>query len=232
MAVSRGEKLSAKISSEDRKLLEEHLHFVREMERDLQASDEQGQQHAMPRLDPGVLNENDNIPKISRMQIDLLVSSFLNDSARVATLQYTNSVGNAKMRWLGIDEGHHTLSHDPDLKEESQEKLTKINTWFAQELAYLAKRLEETPEPGGKGSMLDHTLIVWTNELGKGNSHTLDNIPFVLLGNGCGFEMGRFKKFEKVAHNRLWIRIANAMGHSITTFGNLRLSEGGALDLV
>ena len=224
-------KVSAKISSEDRRLLDEHLNFVREMERDLQASDQQGQQHAMPKLDPGVLNENDNIPKISRMQIDLLVSSFLNDSARVATLQYTNSVGNAKMRWLGIDEGHHTLSHDPDLKEESQEKLTKINTWFAEELAYLAKRLEETPEPGGNGSMLDNTLIVWTNELGKGNSHTLDNIPFVLLGNGCGFKMGQFKKFEKVAHNRLWIRIANAMGHSISTFGNPRLSEGGPLDL-
>ena len=46
----------------------------------------------------------------------------------------------------------------------------------------LAKRLAETPEPGGNGSLLDNTLIIWTNELGKGNSHTLDNIPFVLLG--------------------------------------------------
>ncbi len=35
--------------------------------------------------------------------------------------------------------------------------------------------------------MLDHTTIVWTNELGKGNSHTLDNIPFVLIGKGLGF---------------------------------------------
>jgi len=30
--------------------------------------------------------------------------------------------------------------------------------------------------------MLDHTTIVWTNELGEGNSHTLNNIPFVLVG--------------------------------------------------
>ncbi len=224
-------KVNSKISSQDRKLLEEHVTFVREMERDLQASDDRGAQHAMPKFDPGILNENDNIPKISRMQMDLLVSGFLNDSARVATLQYTNSVGNARMRWLGIEEGHHTLSHDPDLNEQSQEKLTKINTWFAEELAYLARRLEETPDPSGDGTLLDNTLIVWTNELGKGNSHTLDNIPFVLLGNGCGFKMGRFKKFEKVAHNRLWMSIAHAMGHSISTFGNPRLSEGGPLDL-
>jgi hypothetical protein len=224
-------KITAKVSSEDKKLLEEHLTFVREMERDLQASDEQGRHHAVPKLDPGVLNENDNIPKISRMQIDLLVNGFQNDFARVATLQYTNSVGNARMRWVGVEEGHHTLSHDPDLNESSQEKLIKINTWFAGELAYLCQRLSETPEPGGNGTLLDNTLIVWTNELGKGNSHTLDNIPFVLLGNGCDFKMGRFLKFDKAPHNCLWLSIAHAVGHSISTFGNPRLCEDGPLDL-
>ena len=79
------------------------------------------------------------------------------------------------------------------------EKLTKINKWYCEQLAYLAKRLAETPEPGGGGSLLDNTLIVWTNELGKGNSHTLDNIPFVLVGNGLDFKMGRSLKFKKLA---------------------------------
>jgi hypothetical protein len=185
----------------------------------------------MPELGPGVINENENIPRLSRMQIDLLVNSLQNDLARVATLQYTNSVGNAKMRWLGVEEGHHSLSHDPDLNKESQEKLTKINTWFCEELAYLVRKLNSIPEPGGDGTLLDNTLIVWTNELGKGNSHTLDNIPFVLLGNGCGFKMGRSLKFERAAHNRLWVAIANAMGHEISTFGNPKLCEGGPLNL-
>lgn len=223
--------VSAKVTSEDKRLLEEHLTLVREMERDLQRGDP-SLSHPEPQLDPGVLMENDNIPKISRMQIDMLVNSFMNDMARVATLQYTNSVGNAKMRWLGIEEGHHGLSHDPDLNEESQEKLTKINVWFAEELAYLCKRLSETREPGGEGSMLDNTVLIWTNELGKGNSHTLDNIPFVLVGNGAGFKMGRSLKFKKEPHNRLWVALANGMGHDIETFGNPRFCEKGALDLV
>ncbi|MGZ8940315.1 MAG: DUF1552 domain-containing protein [Limisphaerales bacterium] len=224
-------KVSAKISSEDKRLLDEHLTYVREMERDLQSSEQTGLQHAVPTLDPGVQNENDNIPRISRMQIDLLVNSFINDSARVATLQYTNSVGNARMRWLGIEEGHHSLSHDPDLNEPSQEKLTKINIWFAQELAHLAQRLSDTPEPGGEGSMLDNTTIIWTNELGKGNSHTLDNIPFIMLGNGAGFKTGRSVKMEKVAHNRLWMALARGYGHELSTFGSVKLSDGGPLDL-
>src|SRR5688572_219325 len=188
-------KVSTKISSEDKKLVEEHLTFVREMERDLQTPEQKGLNHPVPELEPHVQADNDNMPRISKMQIDLLVNSFANDMARVATLQYTNSVGQARMRWLGIEAAHHSPSHDPDLNEQSVEKLTKINVWWCEQLAYLARKLSETPEPGADGTLLDNTLIVWTNELGKGNSHTLDNIPFVLVGNGCGFQMGRSLKF-------------------------------------
>ena len=52
--------------------------------------------HAVPELEPGVKEENDNMPQISKMQIDLMVNSFAADFARVATLQYTNSVGDAQ----------------------------------------------------------------------------------------------------------------------------------------
>ena len=38
------------------------------------------------------------MPKISKTQIDLMVNSFAGDFARVATLQFTNSVGGARMR--------------------------------------------------------------------------------------------------------------------------------------
>ena len=224
-------KVSAKVSSEDKKLLDEHLALVRDMERDLKAPDQKGLNHPMPELEPRVQADNDNMPKVSRMQTDLLVNAFANDMARVATLQFTNSVGQARMRWLDIEEGHHSLSHDPDLNEPSQEKLTKINVWFCEQLAYLARKLSETKEPDGNGTLLDNTLLIWTNELGKGNSHTLDNIPFIMVGNGCNFRMGRSLKFEKVAHNRLWLSLAHAMGHNIETFGNVRLSQGGPLDL-
>jgi len=213
-------KVGTRVSAEDRQLLQEHATFVREMEQELQAGGDESLAHAVPALEPGVKEENDSIPRISKMQIDLMVNSFAADFARVATLQYTNSVGGAKMRWLGIDEGQHELSHLPDSDEKAQEKLTKINAWYCEQLAYMAKRLAETPEPGGPGSLLDNTTIVWTNELGKGNSHTLDNIPFVLVGEGLGFKMGRSLKFPKLPHNRLLMALSHGMGHPITRFGN------------
>ena len=185
----------------------------------------------MPKLELGVKEVNDNMPKISKMQIDLMVNSFRADFARIATLQFTNSVGQAKMSWLGIDEGHHGLSHEPDSNTDAVEKLTKINTWYAEQVAYLVKQLAETPEPGASGSMLDNTMVIWTNELGKGNSHTLNDIPFVMIGGGMGYKMGRSLKLNKVAHNRLHLSLAQSFGHDLKTFGNPDYCGDGPLAL-
>ena len=223
-------KLRDTVSVEDRHLLDEQTTFVRDTERELRLA-AKTTNHAEPKLEPGIKEQNDNMPTISRMQIELMVNSFANDFTRVATLQFTNSVGQPKMRWLGIEDGQHSLSHEPDTNTEAVEKLIKINHWYCEQLAYLAKRLAETPEPGGPGSLLDNTLIVWTNELGKGNSHTLDNIPFVLVGGGLDFQMGRYTNFKKVAHNRLLMSLAQGFGHELRSFGNPDFCGDGPLNL-
>ncbi|HKX62148.1 MAG TPA: DUF1552 domain-containing protein [Verrucomicrobiae bacterium] len=224
-------KVRKMISAEDRHMLEEHETLVRQLERELVEAGRQKLKVAPPSLEEGVADQNDNVPRLSRMQIDLLVNSFVNDMARVATLQFTKSVGGARMNWLNIKDNHHGLSHEQDKNTEAVDKLTRINRWFCGELNYLVDRLANTPEPGSGGRMLDNTLIVWTNELGKGNSHTLDNIPFLLVGGGFGFKMGRSLKLEKVAHNRLHLALAHAVGHNLTTFGKASLCEGGPLKL-
>jgi len=219
------------ISPEDRRMLAEHESLVRQMEKEIIDASRQKLRVSPPTFEEGVADQNDNVPRLSRMQIDLLVNSFVNDMARVATLQYTKSVGSARMNWLDITDGHHGLSHEPDKDEVAQAKLVKINKWFCGELRYLTEKLAGTPEPGGTGSLLDNTLIVWTNELGKGNNHTLKNIPFVLVGGGFGFQMGRSLKLEEVAHNRLHLALAHAVGHRLETFGKPALCDGGPLKL-
>src|SRR6266571_3939598 len=129
------------ISAEDRRLLEDHETLVRQMEKEISEADRQKLHVGPPSLEEGVTDQNDNVPRLSRMQIDLLVNSFVNDMARVATLQYTKSVGMAHMNWIGIKDGHHSLSHEPDKDEASQAKLVKINKWFCGELTYLAEKL-------------------------------------------------------------------------------------------
>ena len=227
-------KVEQLISVEDRRLLKDHVEMVREVEKELQLELAQQEKqsdvgHAIPQLPPNVREENDNIPQITRMQIELLVNGFAADFNRVATLQITNSVGQPRMRWLGIDEGHHQLSHEPDSNEEAYEKLIKINTWYCEQVAVLAKRLSETPEPGADGSMLDHTTIIWTNELGKGNSHTRNNIPFVLVGGGLGWKMGQAMDFGSVPHNRFLMSVCEGMGFPQEAYGNSDFCGDGAL---
>ena len=234
-------KLEKRVSQEDRQILQQHVELVRSVEKELKTELQQSEArqanaetpqttgHAVPNLPPNVQTQNDNMPLISRMQTDLLVNSLMSDFTRVATMQITNSVGNPRMRWLDIDEGHHTISHEPDSNEEAYEQLIKINTWYSEQVAYMAKKLKETPEPGGDGNMLDHTTIIWTNELGKGNSHTRNSIPFVMIGGGLGFKMGRALNYGHQAHNRLLLSITEAMGYPEKTFGNPDYSGDGPL---
>src|SRR3954467_2891688 len=138
-------KVEGMVSAEDRQLLKEHTTFVREMEQELRVDSLRDVGHAVPQLEPGVKEENDNMPRLSKLQIELMVSSFRADFARVATFQITNSVGDARMHWLGINEGHHQPSPAPEPNEDAVKKLVKINKWYCEQVAYLAQRLEETP---------------------------------------------------------------------------------------
>jgi hypothetical protein len=222
--------VAGKLSKEDRVLLDQHLSLVRNLEKEMAAAAQAGELvHPEPELDPNIELVNDNTPQLARMQMDLLVNAMANDMARVGTLQFMRSVGQARMRWLDINEGHHSLSHEPDKNQDAQAKLEKINIWFSQQLAYLAKRLRDTPETNGQGNMLDNTTIVWVNELGKGNSHTLDDLPIVLVGGQGGENPGFFEVPRKTPHNRLLISLAHHMGHKIQSFGEEKWSTEGPL---
>ena len=109
-------------------MLQQHVEMVRGVEKELKSElehskSERSAGHAVPKLPPNVEEENDNMPEISRMQTELLVNSMAADFTRVATMQITNSVGNPRMRWLDIDEGHHSISHEPDSNDASSPEL-------------------------------------------------------------------------------------------------------------
>src|SRR6266446_609561 len=69
-------RVRAQVTAEDRQILDEHATLVREMERELRTDNGKDVGHAVPVIEPGVKAENDNIPRISKLQIDLLVNSF------------------------------------------------------------------------------------------------------------------------------------------------------------
>src|SRR4051794_34829322 len=58
-------KLGSSVGAADRRLLDEHTTFVREMEQELKAN-AKDVGHAVPAIEPGVRRDNDNIPRISK----------------------------------------------------------------------------------------------------------------------------------------------------------------------
>jgi len=78
--------------------------------------------------------------------------------------------------------------------------------------------------------MLDNTIVLWGNELGKGNTHQHTRIPLVLAGgSNMGIQTGQFLQFEgNPGNNRLLVSILNALGYDdIDTYGELDNGTGG-----
>lgn len=212
--------------SEDQTKVEAHIDNLRDIELRLDvdgAGAGCSKPEAVAKYDAGA---NDNFPKTLKLQTDLLVRSFACDMTRVATLQWSRSVGGETHRWIGItDKDHHSLSHDGDGNADSQEKLIKINTWYAEQFAYLLEQMKLVKE--GAGTMLDNTVILWGNELGKGNAHSRDKVPYVMAGRAGGyFKTGRFLKYNNDSHSNLLVSIANAMGVATNSFGNPKYCTG------
>jgi hypothetical protein len=208
-----------RLSAEDRRKLDAHFTHLRSLETrflDLSTGGGGCDRPARPALDH---RANANFPAVGKLQMDLLVAALACDLTRVGSLQWSHSVGDVRFTWLGASRGHHDMSHDPDSNTATWELVTKIDTWYAEQFAYLLGRLKSIQE--GDRTLLDNCLVVWCNELSRGNSHSHDNQPFVLAGRAGGaLRTGRFLKYSRIPHNNLLVSLLNAMGVPATTFGN------------
>jgi hypothetical protein len=210
--------LTPTLGRADQLKLEAHLDAVRDVEKRLYISPAP----ACGTIELGRFDVND-LPAIGKEQMDLLVLALACDLTRVVTLQWSQAVSMTRMTWLGITDPHHTLSHYPVTDPVAQAKLVQINRWYATQFAYLLQAMKAVPE--GDGTLLDHSVVLWCNELGEGSTHSRRNVPYVLAGSAGGhFKTGRFLDFQgsssKPWHNDLLISLCQAMDVNDTTFGN------------
>jgi hypothetical protein len=76
--------------------------------------------------------------------------------------------------------------------------------------------------------VLDNTLIVWSNEMGRGD-HQLNDIPAVLVGlvgNGVSkgnrvLDVAAANGGQQQPHNILGYHMLNALGHATPGFGDI-----------
>jgi hypothetical protein len=232
--------LSASLGASDRAKLEQHLTHVRSIERRLVDEAVVG-----PSCEPGALGvklmmqkdplANANYPEMVRLQTDIAILALSCDLTRVLSLQYSYSVSGRVFNWLGYDPpkdtrgstDHHDHSHDWDLNDISKNYLSDIDRWYGEQVAYLASSLDAVQD--GEGSLLDHTCIIWGNEIARGG-HSLDDMPFLVAG-GAAHGMPQGKNFDfrgsKTMHNRLLVSLGRGMGLTLDKFGTSDDGSGG-----
>lgn len=223
--------LNAKLGGTDKQKLEAHLQAIREVEQSLEAAGGPLAGCALPEepgeLDPG---SNDQYPTIGRLQMDLMAMALTCDITRVSSLQWSTAQSGTRFTWLGHSDNHHSLSHEADNSTEARTQLVQINHWYAEQFAYLLGRLAAQPELDG--TLLDNTVVLWVNEQGNGQTHTKDQIPFVLAGNYQGkLRTGRWVQYEQRAHNDLYLSLMHLFGSDAVTFGNAAVNGGPLTNL-
>ncbi|MCH2114952.1 MAG: DUF1552 domain-containing protein [Pirellulales bacterium] len=209
--------ISRRLGSNDRHKLDEYLTSVRSVEQQIDRSEQFT-------LAQTTMSCPDRIPEDHqthlRVMFDLLVLAFQTDSTRLATFPLAHEGSNRSFPELGIDEGHHDLSHHKG-QVENLEKIAKIDHFYVEQLAYFLQRLDAAKEPGGS-SVLDNSMIVYGCAISDGHSHAHNDLPILLAGGGRGsLTPGRHVKVgEDVPMTNLYLSLLDRLGVEADRLGD------------
>ncbi len=219
------------ISTNDQRKLDEYLESVREVEKRIKNADKRGElQGWRPTLDkPNIARPADGIPKDigehMRLMMDILVLGFQTDTTRITTLKLNNdhsalrfpNLPSVQQAGHGIDYMiHHLLSHSDG------EDWLKVNQFFVEQLAYLARKLDAIRE--GERTLLDNTMLLHCSSMMAGAKHDNDQLPVLVLGGAGGrIKGGRVLDYAGKSERqmcRLFLSMMDKMNVRPKTFGD------------
>lgn len=147
--------------------------------------------------------------------LDLGISALKSGITSVLTIGSGRGEIFGAWKGLGIQEQGHNLGHMP---QPDNPIWIKIRQYNSRMLVKLMEQLESVPE--GSGTMMDHTLIVYTSNNADQQHTSGATWPVMLLGN-CGgvFKTGRFTQFDgKRPINALYATLLRSAGVTVDRF--------------
>ncbi|HET6572716.1 MAG TPA: DUF1552 domain-containing protein [Fimbriiglobus sp.] len=218
-----------RVSTADRRRLDEYLNAVREVERQIEDAGKAGRRQGWrPTLAaPDAPRPADGIPQDidehMRLMCDILVLAFRTDTTRVCTLKLNNDHSSLRFPRLKVDYMiHHLLSHTDGAD------WLKVNQFFTRQVAYIAGKLDEVQE--GDRTLLDNSMILYLSSMMTGN-HNNDQLPVVLVGRGGGrVKTGRVLDYLGKPNRKmcsLYLSLLEKAGVRLDAFGDSteRLAE-------
>jgi hypothetical protein len=209
--------LQKSLGATDRRKVDEYLTAVRETE---VAIDQDVKFRAA--LPPPSIARPDGIPgdftEHVRIMYDLLGFALQTDSTRIATFMVLREGSNRPYPFIGVNEGHHDLSHHGN-SAEKKAKIAKINQFHVEQFARFLASLKTMREQGG--TVLDNSMIVLGSAIADGNKHQHTELPVLLCGHGAGaLQPGRHVKFSETPMTNLYLTLISQMGAKADRIGD------------
>jgi len=204
---SDAKQLRATLGVADQARLDEYLTSVREVE--VRLTNPGGACEAGPA--PGV-----GLDYPARVQAfnDLIALAFKCGQTQILTFMIENGLSSRPHPFLNAPTGHHALSHGA-----GEDQLLRVETWQTQQAADLLKKLQETKEVDGS-SLLDSSVVLFTSDMGLGNSHDHTNLAPVVFGKAGGaLNAGRAIDAKGAPLGNLYVALLRAMGIEASKFG-------------
>jgi len=210
--------LNSRLGGNDQRKLDQYLSGVREVEQRIARADKLSpvdvpQDFNRPAGVPADLTEH------MRLMYDLMALAFQTDVTRIASFTVAREGSDQKYRMVGVNEGHHTLSHHQN-KPANLAKLKAINVFFNEQLAYFISKLKAVKE--GDGTLLDNCMIAFGSGHSDPNRHSHEDLPVLLFGRGGGtIRPGRYLRYPpKTPLNNLWQSMLERFGVTGARFGD------------
>lgn len=227
LVLEEASSLQMKLGSADRARIEQHMTALRDIERTLSGGN--GAPGCMPlelgsKLD---VYKDDNHQLIGKLFQQISALALACDLTRSINFNWSGNTSNRVYRNLGLEEGHHDISHNSDDAAFVQIRAIHKHLWTMSTDLY--ELLKAVPE--GDGTLWDSTLVVHWNELGQGDSHSENDALVVLAGGGNYFKRGRYVDFQnKATFADMLVSCFHYMGfEDVTSFGDERLNGAGPL---
>jgi hypothetical protein len=175
--------LQRDLGAHDREKVDNYLEGVREIERRLSRAETQIAQNSdlvIPEAPAGIpFAYEDHV----RTMFDLLTLAYSADITRVFTFMMAREVSNRTYTQVGVNEGHHAVSHHQN-RPEKLEWCARIQAYHLGLFAEFLKKLDETPD--GEGSLLDNSVLLYGSNMSNSNAHDHYPLPAVTVGGARG----------------------------------------------
>jgi uncharacterized protein DUF1552 len=226
------ERIKGMIGRVDRDKLDAHLTAMRDVEKRLVGMTGTmtggGLACTRPTMPADIdLKSDDLYLRAGQAQMDLAVAALACDQTRIITLQWSYSESEHLFGFLNISGSHHVISHDFSSSGANYDAYNKIQIWYQQQFAYLLQKMDAVKE--GDKTLLDNSIVLWGTEIGESTQHDLMMMPYVLAGSAGGkIRAGRLLDFSsnRRDNNQMLVSIGQAMGHTLTSFGDASGATG------